>query len=104
MPVEIFSRTCLSKCNCKRDASKLWRNLCAQVQFRPAGLSLKPARPGANRRVAASVGVQQREGIRGSRFAPHRDEDATPAGKRLENPAVVRLKSDATHRAGQPDF
>src|SRR5262249_53898789 len=63
-----------------------------------AGL-LNASGPGANRRVSATVRVQQRERISRARLAADRDEDAAASDQGLEDPAVVRLKADATHRA-----
>ena len=42
--------------------------------------------------------------FRRTRLALNRDEDATAARERVEDPPVMGLKSDATHCAGQSKF
>src|SRR5213075_1785660 len=64
-----------------------------------AGL-LDASGPGANRRVSTAVGVQQRERIGRARLAVDGDENTASARQRLEDPAVVRLKTGTAHRAG----
>src|SRR5712692_8363518 len=63
-----------------------------------------PSRPGANRGVAAAIGMQEGERVGGAGLAPDRHEDAAPSRERFENAAVVRLESDAAHRARQPQL
>src|SRR5205823_5786039 len=71
--------------------------------FRNSPRRLDAARPRADGRVASAVGMQQRERVGRARLIADRDEDSAASGERLENPAVVRLKSDAPHRAGEPE-
>ena len=67
-------------------------------------LGLDASCPGTNRGVTATVRVQNREGVGRAGLAPHRHEDAAPPRQRIENPAVVRLKSNTPHRARQAEF
>ena len=60
--------------------------------------------PRAYRGVAAAVGMENRERVSRARLAANRDQHAAAGGQRLEDPGVVRLKSDAAHRAGQPEL
>src|SRR5215469_805797 len=60
--------------------------------------------PGANGRIAAAIGVQDGQRIRSTRLALNRDEDAAPAGQRVEDAPVVRLKPHPAHRSGEAEF
>src|SRR5689334_16227525 len=118
--VEVLSRTSLRACNCKTGASaaepvflRRIRNStgqCPQSETHEpqsdaiVNLRLHPAGPRPDRRIAAAVGVQQRERVGGARLAPDRDQDAAASGERFEDTAVVRLEADAAHRARDPDL
>jgi hypothetical protein len=43
--------------------------------------------------------MEQGESIGRARLALNRNEDATAGRQCVENPAIVRLKPDATHRS-----
>src|SRR5882762_221720 len=48
--------------------------------------------------------MKDRQRIGRARFASDGDEDATSASQCLEDPTVVRLKTDTTHGAGESQF
>ena len=66
-------------------------------------MSSDSAGPGSNGRIAAAVGMKQREGVGRARLAADRDEDAAASGQRFEDPAVMCLKADTPHGAGEAD-
>jgi hypothetical protein len=45
--------------------------------------------------------VQNCEGVGGPRLASDGNQHAASSDKRLENPTVVRLKTDTAHRPGE---
>jgi len=59
---------------------------------------LDPSGPGTNCGVAATVRVQDGKGISGPRLRSDRDKDPAPPDQRFENPPVMGLKADSTHR------
>src|SRR5262245_61703519 len=107
MSDEIFSRTCSEPATAKevpRSPSIIVRTV-TQV-YRPFVRfpgSLDATCPGSDGRVAASVGMEDCERIRGAWFAADCDQHAAPPHQRVENASVVRLKSDASHGAGNAD-
>jgi hypothetical protein len=46
--------------------------------------------------------VQNCEGVSGSWLASDSNQDAASSDEGLKNPRIVRLKSNAAHRPGQP--
>ena len=61
---------------------------------------LDPSCPGSNCGISATVRVQHRERVGGPRLAVNRHQHAAAARQHMKDPAVVRLKSDPPHRAG----
>src|SRR5438045_1754157 len=59
------------------------------------GCPLDASAPGADRGIAAAVGMEERQRVRGARFRAHGDQHAAAASQCLEDSTVVRLKSDA---------
>src|SRR5438270_1847137 len=78
--------------------------LLRRIATAAAGLSSDAARPCTNGRIAPAVRVEDRERIGGARLTMNRDENASATDERLENATVVRLESDAAHRAGEPEL
>src|SRR5262245_26546128 len=67
-------------------------------------LPLNAPCPPADGRMPAAVGQENRQGIGCPGLAVDGDEDAAARGERFENAAVMRLKSDAAHRAGDSEL
>src|SRR5689334_13298556 len=84
--VDVFSRTGLPGRNCKRGASTAEAVLRTNARRGRSDL-LDASCPGADRGVAAAIGVQQRQRVGGARLAANGDEDAAAAGERLEDAA-----------------
>ena len=70
----------------------------------PVFESLDATCPRANRRVAAAIRMQNRERIGGARLAANGDEHTAATRQGFENAAVVGLKSDPSHRAGDSEL
>jgi len=68
------------------------------------GLWLNPPSPGSNGCVSTAVRVKDRQRVRGARITLNRDKHAAACGQRIENARVVRLETDASHRARQSKF
>src|SRR6267378_6235581 len=74
------------------------------VQSRIASVRLDASRPGADRGIAAAVGMQNRERVGRARVAANSHEDATPGRQRLENASIVVLEPGTTHRGCDPEL
>src|SRR5712691_1000424 len=86
-------------------ARERWRGvLVFATRKKGTGVFSDAAGPGADRRVPAAVRVQDRERVSRARLAADSHEHAAARGEHFENAGVVRLKSDAPHRAGQSQF
>jgi len=97
---ETFSRTPAPRASCKSGTPALELYDAAIRRAVPSDASA----PGANRGVAASVRVQDRQRVGGTRFGTDGDEHATPADQRFLDATVVRLEADAAHRRGDAEF
>jgi hypothetical protein len=70
----------------------------AETQF------LDASGPGSNGGVSAAVRKEHGQGIGRPRLAVNSHHDAAPRDQRLEDPAVMGLKTDPAHRAGKAYF